>query len=170
MDKMTDSIFVTIKKMLGLGADYTPFDAEIMVHINSVILNLTQMGIGPKDGFMVLDYNQKWSDFLPSNVNLEAAKTYIYLQVKMLFDPPTNSFVMDSYEKQSEKMLWRLNVQAESVEKFDFMHEDSLKRGGSSKNIIDIEEESAPAEETTTPAYNGLNDDHSIDIGVLGGG
>lgn len=135
MDRMTDSILVTIKKMLGVGDSYTPFDTDIMVHTNSAILNLTQMGIGPKEGFIVTDYDQKWSDFLTNEVNLEAAKTYIYLQVKMLFDPPTNSFVMDSMEKQCEKLLWRMNVQAESVEKFDFMHPDSLKRGGAEANI-----------------------------------
>lgn len=167
MDMMTDSILVTIKKMLGLEDSYSPFDTDIIIHINSAILNLTQMGVGPKEGFTVTDYNEKWSDFLGSEVNLQAAKTYIYLQVKMLFDPPTNSFVMDSMEKQCEKLLWRLNVEAESVEKFDFMHEDSLKRGGSPKNIGDLEEEAVSAD----PAYNGYDEEnHSIDIGVIGGG
>ena len=100
MDRMNDSILITIKKMLGLSMDYTPFDADIIVHINSAIMTLTQMGVGPKYGFEVVDNDETWGDFLTNGVKLSAAKTYIYLQVKMLFDPPTNSFVMDSMKKQ----------------------------------------------------------------------
>ena len=134
-DQMSDSIFVTIKKMLGLEDDYTPFDTDIKIHINAALMSLTQMGIGPKEGFTISDYHEKWSDFITNEVKLGAVKDYVYLRVKMLFDPPTNSYLMDAMKQQAEEMLWRLNVQAESVEKFAFMDESSLKRGGSEANI-----------------------------------
>lgn len=142
-DQMSDSIFVTIKKMLGLEDTYTPFDTDVMIFINAALMNLTQLGIGPKEGLTISDYDTKWSDFLTNEVKLGAVKTYVYLKVKMAFDPPTNSFVMDAMKQQAEEIGWRLNVQAESVEKFDFMHEDSLKRGGSPANITETDSESA---------------------------
>lgn len=135
MDQMTDSILVTIKKMLGLDADYTPFDLDVIMHINAAFMTLCQMGIGPKEGFEVSDYNQTWSEFLTNPVMLGGVKPWVYLQVKMLFDPPTNSFLMDAMKTQSDQILFRLNVQAESVEKMDFMTEDGLKRGASPNNI-----------------------------------
>lgn len=124
-DQMSDSIVVTIKKMLGLEDAYTPFDTDIKVYINSAFMILTQMGVGPKEGFSVKDYNEKWSDFLTNEVRLESVKTFVYLKVKMMFDPPTNSFVMDAMNREADQLLWRLNVQAESVETFDFMNEDA---------------------------------------------
>ena len=130
-DQMSDSIFVTIKKMLGIE----PFDTDVKIHINAALMSLTQMGIGPKEGFTISDYHEKWSDFITNEVKLGAVKDYVYLRVKMLFDPPTNSYLMDAMKQQAEEMLWRLNVQAESVEKFAFMDESSLKRGGSEANI-----------------------------------
>lgn len=168
-DQMSDSIFVTIKKMLGMEDDYTPFDTDVIVFINTALMQLTQLGVGPKEGFTISDYNEKWSDFLINEVKLGAVKTFVYLKVKMMFDPPTNSFVMDAMKQQAEEIGWRLKVQAESVEKFDFMHKDSLKRGGSPKNIIDIEDEETTPD--ADPAYNGYDEEnHSIDIGVIGGG
>ena len=141
-DQMSDSILVTIKKMLGLEDAYTPFDTDVMIFINAALMNLTQLGVGPKEGFTISDYDTKWSDFLTNEVKLGAVKTYVYLKVKMAFDPPTKSFVMDAMKQQAEEIGWRLNVQAESVEKFDFMHEDSLKRGGSPANITETDSES----------------------------
>lgn len=132
---MDDSILITIKKMLGLAEDYDPFDAEIIVHINTAIMTLTQFGVGPKEGFFITDATATWADLLTNPTNLEAVKTYLYLRVRMLFDPPSSSFVMDSMKAQADELAWRLNVQAESVETFDFMTEDGLKRGGSAINI-----------------------------------
>lgn len=135
MDRMSDSILATIKKMLGLDDGYTPFDTEILVHINAAFMTLCQMGIGPKEGYNVTDYDQTWSNFLVNPVMLGAVKTWVYLQVKMMFDPPTNSFVMDAYKTQADQILWRLNVQAETVEVMPFMTEDGLKRGANPANI-----------------------------------
>ncbi len=121
---MNDSILVSIKKMLGLDDEYTPFDVDVIVHINSVLMTLTQLGIGPEEGFEINDYNETWSDFLTNETLLGSVKTFVYLNVKMLFDPPTNSFVMEAMKKQAEEIGWRLNVQAESVKKFKFVKDD----------------------------------------------
>lgn len=136
-DQMSDSILVSIKKMLGLDESYTPFDTDVIIFINSALMSLTQLCVGPKEGFTISDYNETWSDFVTNEVTLGAVKTYVYLKVKMAFDPPSNSYVMDAMKQQAEEIGWRLNVQAESVEKFNFMHNDSLKRGGSPVNIGD---------------------------------
>lgn len=118
---MDDSILNTIKKMLGLEDAYTPFDADVIVLINSALMNLTQLGVGPKEGFAITDYTTKWSDFLVNEVKLEAVKNYVYLKVKVTFDPPTGASVLEAYKQQINELEWRLNVQAESVETFDFI-------------------------------------------------
>ena len=120
---MDDSILATIKKMLGLATEYTAFDQDIIVLINSQFMVLQQLGVGTKDvhGFAIKDYSEKWKDFLENDVNLRAVKEYIYMKVRMVFDPPGNSFVMDAYKQQCQELEWRLNVQAESVETFNFI-------------------------------------------------
>lgn len=120
-----ESIIPSIKKMLGLDDDYTPFDMDVIVHINSAFMKLTQLGVGPKEGFEVTDYDQTWDQFVTNNVKLGAVKNYVYLQVKMMFDPPTNSYIMDAMKQQADELGWRLNVMAESVEDFDFIHEEN---------------------------------------------
>ena len=122
MNLNEEHIVPSIKRMLGLVDDYTPFDTDVIIHINSALMKLTQLGVGPKEGFTVTDYDQKWSDFITNKVKLGAVKTYVYLQVKMMFDPPTNSYLMDAMKSQADEIGWRLNVQAESVETFDFMN------------------------------------------------
>lgn len=149
-DQMSDSILVSIKKMLGLDESYTPFDTDVIIFINSALMSLTQLCVGPKEGFTISDYNETWSDFVTNEVTLGAVKTYVYLKVKMAFDPPSNSYVMDAMKQQAEEIGWRLNVQAESVEKFNFMHNDSLKRGGSPANIGDPDGSDAESSESSS--------------------
>lgn len=173
MDQMTDSILVSIKKMLGLDDEYTPFDTDVLVHINAAFMTLCQMGIGPKEGFSVTDYDQTWSDFLTNKVMLGGVKTWVYLQVKMLFDPPTNSFVMDAYKTQAEQILWRLNVQAESVERMPFMREEGLIRGANPINVgTEPEPESVPEESNSEPADDGEwhAAEGGFDVNIVGGG
>lgn len=138
MDSINESILDSIKKMLGLEEDYTPFDTDIIIHINSALMNLQQLGVGPKEGFEISDSTATWSEFLTNNTKLNSAKTYVYLYVRMLFDPPTNSFVMDAMKKQLEELGWRLNVQAESVETFDFINDSAAarKRGWPGDDVI----------------------------------
>ena len=120
---MEDSILLTIKKMLGLDPDYTPFDTDIIVLINSTLMTLTQADVGPKTGFAIKGPSETWDDFLTNDVMLEAAKQYVYMKVRLIFDPPTSSTATDALKTQSEEILWRLMAQAESVETFDFMTE-----------------------------------------------
>lgn len=134
-DLMSSSILATIKKMLGYDDDYTPFDTDIIVPINSALMTLTQLGVGPKEGFSISGYDAKWSDFITNETKLEGVKTYVYLKTKMIFDPPTNSYLMDAMKENAQELEFRLNVQAESVEKFDFMDRSSLPRGGAEANI-----------------------------------
>lgn len=125
---MNDSILQTIKKMLGLDSAYTPFDQDIIVLINSAFMTLQQLGVGPSNGFGIRDYTSKWSDFLTTDANLRAVQEYVYIKVRMIFDPPGNSFVMEALKEQSKEIEWRLNVQAESIETFDFITDPDYPR------------------------------------------
>lgn len=109
---MEDSILISIKKLLGISEDYTQFDDDIIMHINSVFLNLTQLGVGPETGFAIEDDTVDWEDFvdIESNAQLHAIKSYIYLKVKLLFDPPLSSAVIESTNRMIAELEWRLNV------------------------------------------------------------
>ena len=110
-----ESILITIKQMLGPGAEHEHFDPEIINHINSVLADLTQMGIGPSEGFRIEDETSIWSDFIGTDTTkFEAVKSYIYLRVRLIFDPPTSSAVISAYQRDIDKWEWRLNVAAES--------------------------------------------------------
>lgn len=111
-----ESILTSIKKLLGITEDYEHFDADIIMHINSVFMILNQLGVGPKDGFSISDETATWNDYLPDGTNLEAVKSYIHLKVKLLFDPPLSSSVMESMQHIISELEWRLNVQAEQSE------------------------------------------------------
>ena len=108
-----ESILTSIKKLLGLDKDYEHFDTDIMIHINSTFMNLTQIGVGPKTGFIIQDKTTTWSDFEADSIKAQAAKSYIYLKVRVIFDPPANSFLIDAMKNQATEIEWRLNVQAE---------------------------------------------------------
>lgn len=111
--KIEDSILNSIKKFLGIGVDYDAFDMDIMIHINSVFSILTQLGVGPSGGFMICDSTSQWSDFIEDEKLFNIIKTYIYLKVRLLFDPPINSSVLDAMKKQIEEFEWRINIYAE---------------------------------------------------------
>lgn len=102
--------------MLGIEPDYDVFDSDLIIHINSTFFTLLQLGIGPVNGFAILDTTSNWSDFLGDRTDLNAVKTYIYLKVKLLFDPPQMGYLVDSLKKQAEEYEWRLNVQIENKE------------------------------------------------------
>lgn len=114
---MNDSILTSIKKLLGITEEYTHFDADIMMYINGVFINLTQLGIGPSNGFKIENAGNTWDEYIDdpnSDILLSAVKTYIYLKVKLIFDPPLNSSVMESIKQQINELEWRLNMQVES--------------------------------------------------------
>lgn len=110
-----DSILNSIKSALGVDKDDTSFDNDITMHINSVFSTLTQLGVGPTEGFVIEDKDDTWNDFIDeSNVHLSSVKSYMFMKVKLLFDPPSQSAVIASYEKLINEFEWRLNVAAET--------------------------------------------------------
>lgn len=112
---MTDSILNSIKEPLGLSADYTPFDQELMMHINSVFSTLTQLGVGPVAGFSINSNTAIWADYLtPDHDKLNDVKTYMYLRVRMIFDVPTSQHAIAAFKEQIKEAEWRLNVTVDS--------------------------------------------------------
>ena len=110
-----DSILTSIKKLLGIQEDYTQFDPEIIVHINSVFVILNQLGVGPDEPFFITDKTATWNQFLTENKEIKSVESYMYLRVRLLFDPPANSFLVTSMEKQIEEFEFRQLVQAEEI-------------------------------------------------------
>lgn len=114
---MADSSILTdVKKVLGIDESYEAFDLDIMMHINSIFSVLTQLGIGPEDGFLVENKDQTWGQFLELDNRFNQVKTYVYLRVRLLFDPPATSFTIAAMERQIEELGWRLNVTREGDE------------------------------------------------------
>lgn len=106
-----DSILQETKKLLGIMPDYTQFDKDIIIHINSVFLTLHELGVGPKEGFQIEDGGDEWTDFISDNpLLLGAAKTYVYQKVRLLFDPPVNSAVLEAIKESIKELEWRMNV------------------------------------------------------------
>lgn len=105
-----ESILTSIKKMLGITEDYTCFDQDIIIHINTVFMILTQLGVGPSEGFSIQDENDIWSDFISDVNKIESVKSYMYLKVKLLFDPPQSSSAVESIKNLINELEWRLNV------------------------------------------------------------
>lgn len=109
-----ESILTSIKKLLGLTEEYEHFDPEIVMHINSVFMDLRQLGVGPEEGFFIEDETSVWTDFVSEIGKMESVKSYMYLRVRLLFDPPANSSLIESMNRQIAQFEWRLNVAAES--------------------------------------------------------
>lgn len=110
-----ESILTSIKKLLGIEADYYDFDADLIMHINSVFMILTQIGVGPSEGFIIEDKTATWTDFLSDTelVTLAAVKSYIHLKVRLLFDMPSSS-VAEQINKQIAELEWRLYIIADN--------------------------------------------------------
>ena len=111
-----ESILTSIKQMLGIAEDYTVFDTNIIMDINSVFADLAQMGVGPSEGFAIEDSSTIWQDFVTDNLLLNSVKSYMHLRVKLLFDPGSiGASTLASYERQISQWEWRLNLAAESA-------------------------------------------------------
>lgn len=108
-----DSILISIKKMLGIEAEYTHFDPDIIMFINSILMTVNQLGIGPTTGFSITDDTAVWADLVGDRTDLEAIQMFIYLKVRMMFDPPSSSFVLEAMNRTSTETEWRLMVQAD---------------------------------------------------------
>lgn len=110
-----ESILTSIKKLLGIEEEYDHFDPDIIMHINTTFMTLTQIGVGPSEGFSIHDDSAVWTDFIPNINKLEAVKSYMYLSVKLLFDPPLSSAVATAMKQSKDEFEWRLNVAAETM-------------------------------------------------------
>ena len=110
---MIESILESVKKQLGILPDYKHFDEEIIMGINSSFFILNQLGVGPETPFTIEDDEEVWSNFIPEGTTLELVKSYIPLRVRLLFDPPTNSYLVESINKQIQEFEFRLMVDAE---------------------------------------------------------
>lgn len=106
------SILDTIKKMIGICDD--SFDTDLKVCINTALISLIQIGVGPQEGFIVIDDNQTFEEFCGSNLQLESVKMYVYLKSKLMFDPPNNSNITQTFEKTIQEIEWRLNRSIET--------------------------------------------------------
>lgn len=110
-----ESILTSIKTMLGIEEDDTNFDSELVMHINSVLMDLTQIGVGPAEGYEIEDKFNTWNEFITDMKKFSGVKTYIFMRVKLIFDSSTmGSALIESYNKQCERFEWRLNHAAES--------------------------------------------------------
>ena len=110
---MEESILTSVKKMLGIAKEYEHFDSDLIMHINSVLMILSQLGIGPVEGFLIEDETASWSDFIPEGKNLELVKSYMFLKVRLLFDPPLSSSVLGATNRMINEFEWRLQNGAE---------------------------------------------------------
>lgn len=108
-----ESILNSIKKLLGITEDQKHFDQDIIMHINSVFSILTQLGVGPPEGYTIEDDLNTWGEFISDEPKLQSVKTYIYLKVRLLFDPPASSAVLSAMERSISELEWRLNVAGE---------------------------------------------------------
>jgi hypothetical protein len=111
-----ESILTSIKKLLGIAEDYEHFDQDIIMHINTVLVTLNQLGVGPAEGFSIIDKEDTWNDYLGDSMMLQGnVITFMYLSVKMLFDPPLSSAVLAATERQIKELEWRITAMAESL-------------------------------------------------------
>lgn len=112
---VSDSILLTIKKLLGIMEDYTVFDEDIIVHINSSLMTLNQIGVGGEKPFLITGKEQTWNELSDNIEYLQAIKTYIYISVRLVFDPPASSYVLTALKEQLKEYEWRINIMAEGV-------------------------------------------------------
>ena len=121
---MSESILTSIKKLLGIAEDYTHFDADIIMHINTAFMILYQLGVGPSTPFSISDKTAVWSDFVGDAADLAGVKTYIYAKVRLVFDPPQSSAHIDALKQTIAELEWRLNVTVDPKETFTITKEE----------------------------------------------
>lgn len=110
---LTESILTSIKKLLGIDENDISFDADVIIHINSSFMILNQLGVGPENSFSITDKNSVWNDFMPDSNKIELVKSWMHLKVKLIFDPPSSSTVIESMNKLINEFEWRILTEAE---------------------------------------------------------
>lgn len=123
--EMSESILTSVKKLLGIQEECEEFDQDILVNINAAIFTLRQIGVGPVEGFTIIDKTQTFQDYLGGgNLEIPQVRMYLYLKTKLGFDPPSSSFVLESIKQMISEAEYRLNIQVDPKETF------LLKEGG----------------------------------------
>ena len=108
------SILDSIKSLLGIDVSDINFDTELIIHINGAIAVLSQLGVGPKTGYLIIDKNNQWNEFIGERTDLEFIKSDIYLRVRLIFDPPQNSFLVDAIKESIKEYDWRIGINSVS--------------------------------------------------------
>ncbi len=111
-----ESILTSIKKLLGIAEDYTQFDVDLIIHINTVLSILGQIGVGDEKRYSVVDKSTTWDTLIGYESKLDMVKTYVYLKVKLLFDPPQSSAVMEAINRTISELEWRILVATDPTE------------------------------------------------------
>jgi hypothetical protein len=109
-----ESILDSVKKALGIDSEDTAFDIDVVMHVNSTFGVLKQLGVGPAEGFSISDNTTLWSDYSTELAMIGMVRSYLYVKVRLLFDPPATSFGLDAIQQQIRELEWRLNIQAET--------------------------------------------------------
>ena len=118
---MNESILTSIKKLLGITEEYEYFDLDIIIHINSIFAKLNQLGVGPKTPFKITGKIETWDMFMKTwetnedRIDIDYVKTYVYLKVRLIFDPPTSQSAMQAFQEQAAEYEWRLGVQCDET-------------------------------------------------------
>ncbi len=143
---VTQSILLTIKKMLGVSEEYHAFDIDILTNINAVFLTLNQLGVGPNKPYQIKGEEETWQDFLGDQYDyLAAVQTYVYQRVRLLFDPPTNSFLVDAIQKSCQEFEWRFTIQPKNQNRIDYVN--SFKEEPEVKDDTSVEKTTAGDQE-----------------------
>ena len=108
-----ESILTSIKKLLGIAEHDSSFDTDVIMHINTVFMILGQVGVGPEGGFSIENSSAEWTDFIEDTSKVEGMKTYVYLKVKEVFDPPTNLAILNNMKELARELEWRLNIECD---------------------------------------------------------
>ena len=115
MADLNDSILSSVKKLLNLPEEYTDFDEDIILHINSALDTIQQLGVGPLEHYEIEDKDNLWSEFIGDVKFINFVKTAVWLDVRLVFDPPSTSFQIESFQKRLDQLHWRLRVQADKT-------------------------------------------------------
>lgn len=111
------SILESVKKALGINEDQNEFDPELIMHINTILATLTQIGVGSEDGFAITGKENEWSEFIPDEPKWSQVKTYVYTKVRLIFDPPQSSAAIDAMKKVADELEWRIYTEANKNKK-----------------------------------------------------
>lgn len=110
---MENSILITIKKLLGLDANYTAYDTDVITKVNTFLFTLMQLGVGPSTGFRITGPKETWEDFIGERIDLEAVKDFIHMKARITFDPPNSAAALQALKEEAKELEFRINIQVD---------------------------------------------------------